>query len=501
MTPALSRCIVRCEPSLSLCSAGPTPHLNPLPPRVRYYIHDQGAFNFSDVLSALHALMAGQPMDLALPVGEAQHLSDIPIMAALERHPLRTWDADVADLHVIGALPYASHVLALVSGELVAHRRRMNALTAALGALSPFISRKKPLLLLHCAFSPQHMGAPLMNALGRGNLIVASCDPFFARDLGKLSQSGVGAPFTHAYRRGVTIPFYPHSLAYDDGGGRSWTNGSSGGNRSGGDVGKSGGGGGEDHGARSGLMFHGGVGRYDHGLRKSMLQLLEEVRRNRSVLVDTQTGEMTRGLNRSAYSRDSYARTAQSYRAASMCMVPSGDLASSRRLFDAMSAGCVPVLVRLPHRLRSDRHTFATSLPFPQSIDWRAVSLWLGPRSGERHADYRSLLCMRSMKDWLLRWHSQGADLEAIRRNVRATFRAYLDSNRNPEGIVLGLLREIEHRLKSCDRTLSRRASPFATNNSVDDPNICPYNDAANVHWMYNRKMHGWCGLNRGCSR
>ena len=199
MTPALSRCIVRCEPSLSLCSAGPTPHLNPLPPRVRYYIHDQGAFNFSDVLSALHALMAGQPMDLALPVGEAQHLSDIPIMAALERHPLRTWDADVADLHVIGALPYASHVLALVSGELVAHRRRMNALTAALGALSPFISRKKPLLLLHCAFSPQHMGAPLMNALGRGNLIVASCDPFFARDLGKLSQSGVGAPFTHAY--------------------------------------------------------------------------------------------------------------------------------------------------------------------------------------------------------------------------------------------------------------------------------------------------------------
>ena len=201
MTPALSRCSVRCEPSLSLCSAGPTPHLNPLPPRVRYYIHDQGAFNFSDVLSALHALMAGQPMDLALPVGEAQHLSDIPIMAALERHPLRTWDADVADLHVIGALPYASHVLALVSGELVAHRRRMSALTAALEALPPFIGRKKPLLLLHCAFSPQHMGVPLLTALGRGNLIVASCDPFFARDL------GASTPFTHAYRRGVTIPF------------------------------------------------------------------------------------------------------------------------------------------------------------------------------------------------------------------------------------------------------------------------------------------------------
>ena len=487
MTPALSRCSVRCEPSLSLCSAGPTPHLNPLPPRVRYYIHDQGAFNFSDVLSALHALMAGQPMDLALPVGEAQHLSDIPIMAALERHPLRTWDADVADLHVIGALPYASHVLALVSGELVAHRRRMSALTAALEALPPFIGRKKPLLLLHCAFSPQHMGVPLLTALGRGNLIVASCDPFFARDL------GASTPFTHAYRRGVTIPYYPHSLAYDGGGGRSWTNGSSGGNRSGGDVGKSGGGGvGEVHGARSGLMFHGGLGRYDHGLREEMLQLLEEVRRNRSVLVDTQTGEMTRGFNRSAHSENSYARTAQSYRAASICMVPSGDHASSRRLFDAMSAGCVPLLVRLFHRMRKERHTFATSLPFPLSIDWRAVSLWLGPRPG-------SWLCMRRTKDWLLRWHSHGAELEAIRRNVRAAFHAYLDSDHNPEGIVLGLLREIEHRFKSCDRTHSRHASPFATNNSVDDPNICPYNDAANVYWMKTRKFAGWCALHRGC--
>ena len=487
MTPVLSRCSVRCEPSLSLCSAGPTPHLNPLPPRVRYYIHDQGAFNFSDVLSALHALMAGQPMDLALPVGEAQHLSDIPIMAALERHPLRTWDADVADLHVIGALPYASHVLALVSGELVAHRRRMSALTAALEALPPFIGRKKPLLLLHCAFSPQHMGVPLLTALGRGNLIVASCDPFFARDL------GASTPFTHAYRRGVTIPYYPHSLAYDGGGGRSWTNGSSGGNRSGGDVGKSGGGGvGEVHGARSGLMFHGGLGRYDHGLREEMLQLLEEVRRNRSVLVDTQTGEMTRGFNRSAHSENSYARTAQSYRAASICMVPSGDHASSRRLFDAMSAGCVPLLVRLFHRMRKERHTFATSLPFPLSIDWRAVSLWLGPRPG-------SWLCMRRTKDWLLRWHSHGAELEAIRRNVRAAFHAYLDSDHNPEGIVLGLLREIEHRFKSCDRTHSRHASPFATNNSVDDPNICPYNDAANVYWMKTRKFAGWCALHRGC--
>ena len=96
-----------------------------------------------DAIAPAHHLQKAVPLDLALPVGEAQHLSDIPIMAGLERHPLRTWDADAADLHVIGALPYASHVLALMSGEVAAHRRRMNALTAALGALSPFIGRNK----------------------------------------------------------------------------------------------------------------------------------------------------------------------------------------------------------------------------------------------------------------------------------------------------------------------------------------------------------------------
>lgn len=85
----LSRCNSRCDPKANLCSAVPNALLNTLPPRGvlqrRYYIYGHGAFNFSDVLSALQARMAGQPMDLALPVGEAQYLSDIPIMAALEK--------------------------------------------------------------------------------------------------------------------------------------------------------------------------------------------------------------------------------------------------------------------------------------------------------------------------------------------------------------------------------------------------------------------------------
>jgi hypothetical protein len=230
-------------------------------------------------------------------------------------------------------------------------------------------------------------------------------------------------------------------------------------------------------------MFHGGLGRYDHGLRDTMLELLERVRLAGNVRVDTQTGEMTRGSNRSGYNQNSYARTARSYRAASMCMVPAGDVPSSRRLFDAMSAGCVPVLVRSLHVMSYQRQTFTTSLPFPLSIDWRTVSLWLGPSLKWVHLEKFGASqddCLHKTKIWLLKWHSQNtAELETTRRNARTAFREFLDVDHNPEGIVWALLREIEHRSKNCDPTNSRHASPFAITWKVDDPNLCPYNDAS----------------------
>ena len=299
------------------------------PPQLRFYLHQDAAFNHSGVLAALKQRLAGRPMDVGLPVGEAQYLSDVPITAALERHPLRTNDPAAAALHVIGAVPFASSVLADASGDQSSHEARMNALAEQLERLPAFIERRKPFLLVHCSCSAKQLGVPLMQTLGRGNLIVASCDPYFARDFGKLPQ-----PFAHAYRRGVTIPFYPHSLAHDATPLQRTspqtpthetpraTN-------------------------RSGIMFHGGLGRYDHGLRDGMLELIGRVRKAGGVRVDTRIGEMSRGSNRSAYSRLSYAESGQSYRDASMCLVPAGDVPSSRRLFDVMSAGCVPVLVCL----------------------------------------------------------------------------------------------------------------------------------------------------------
>ena len=56
-----------------------------------------------------------------------------------------------------------------------------------------------------------------------------------------------------------------------------------------------------------------------------------------------------------------YMRSGGAYRAASICMVPAGDVLSSRRLFDALSAACVPLLLRSWYLLNKNKQTFYTA--------------------------------------------------------------------------------------------------------------------------------------------
>ena len=117
-----------------------------------------------------------------------------------------------------------------------------------------------------------------------------------------------------------------------------------------------------------------------------------------------------------------------------------------------------------PHRDVNEARVLSLT-NFPLKVDYRF---------------YRAARERNKRKIWLLKWHSQNtAELETTRRNARTAFREFLDVDHNPEGIVWALLREIEHRSKNCDPTNSRHASPYAITWKVDDPNLCPYNDAS----------------------
>ena len=364
--------------------------------------------------------MAGRPVDVALPVGNAQHLVELQLMPALERHPLRTHEPERAELHVIGTMPFASSVLSQAQGDPEGHARRMQSFAAELMRCEPFVGRDRPFLLIHSSMNTNLMGRAALRALIRGDLVVASADPMFALDA---RYGGLVPPdFARSVQRGVTIPYLAHHYAREASPGA-----------------------GPPTSSRSGIMFHGGVSRRDFGLRPAVLELLRKMDSRKTdsrrtgngadsasrIRVDLRVGEMSRG-NQSAlhlaFDLPTYAASGHAYKAASMCIVPAGDTPSSRRLFDSLAAGCVPVLARSYYSMLAFNRSFETSLPFPRSISWREMSIWLTP---EVRGAWK-IGCDRQGRDWLARWHESRCALEAMRRNGRSAFRNHLDYAENP---------------------------------------------------------------------
>ena len=431
----------------------------------RFYIQQHGGYNSSGVLAAMLTLLAGRAADIVFPVARAQHLVDLYLMPALESHPLRVHDPEMADLHIIGGLPWASYVLSealslnamekLPTLHEVEHSARMSALARELMHTPHYINRSKPFLLIHSGFQVAHMGAALLRALSRGNLIVASSDPLFARDF---VNKIIPADFRARFRRGITIPYYAHSLLAR-----------------------------VPHtaapfqiGQRTGIMFHGGLHRFDHGLRDTVVNILSHVRKRGRVPVDLHIDEMTRGVAiagqpQSQRNINAHRRTAEAYLNSSLCLVPAGDTPSTRRLFDALHAGCVPVLARSWFTMRHDVHTFgfSTSLPFPNLIDWQASTLWFAPQSG--HARQQSIdRCLLQSVSWLEEWSLQALQrLVEIQKHGMATFRRHLDYQHNAAGVASALLQETELRLSACSRRGSNSVS--LAGGPVDDPQMCPW--------------------------
>ena len=78
-------------------------------------------------------------------------------------------------------------------------------------------------------------------------------------------------------------------------------------------------------------------------------------------------------------------------RSARLCMVPSGDTPTSRRLYDALAAGCVPVVMRQEQVLVLNGPPFLAtgysksashSLPFPRTVNWPDVVVAYSPQYG-----------------------------------------------------------------------------------------------------------------------
>ena len=67
------------------------------------------------------------------------------------------------------------------------------------------------------------------------------------------------------------------------------------------------------------------------------------------------------------------------------CLVPEGDTSTSRRLFDALAAGCIPIVIAdfyggkegyLPTQRPGDR-AMEANLPFTNLVDWARIAIFV----------------------------------------------------------------------------------------------------------------------------
>lgn len=322
----------------------------------RFYLWDTGAFNLSETVTCVldhWGVSADQSdLDARLPPNVAEHTVDLALLAQLAVHPSRTFEPSEANYHIIGAHTVISFLASMESvmgstcGGKWGHLQRMHWLAGNLTENEYFTaSGGRDWLLPNSHFYKFSavLGPPLYKTL-RPKAILATVDKEFGFYLRQLAPDEWVGKFNE-WGRKVVIPYRTMSLT--------------------------------DQAATAAhrpvqndeitMMFRGNFARTGAGSE-------------RQVIVSATDGlEYISIKNEDFHSVDGdehgYAdmanKTAAAYLSSTLCLVPAGDTATSRRLFDSLAAGCVPIVL-------VEYEAIARSLPFRSSIDWPSIAVFAG---------------------------------------------------------------------------------------------------------------------------
>ena len=169
---------------------------------------------------------------------------------------------------------------------------------------------------------------------------------------------------------------------------------------------------------------------------------------------------------------------------ASVCFVPRGDTDTSRRLFDALATGCVPVVVRVAGG--KPAQTMLSNLPFHHTLSWRGLAHFIsagGAKLENRHSAISgwALQCRREEAAQLDTWHADVAALHELRRNALAAFSHALDVELNPRGVADAFLRELAYVLTDLPTSLHLPPPHVLPTGMRDWKNMSGY------QWMWDR--------------
>ena len=434
-------------------------NVSDLPP---FYIHEGGLFNFTDTVHCLFGatgLSADvDSFDDQLVPDIAEHLVDWWLLKRFERHPARVYDPRKAQLHVIGT-PFTTAYRAsrgfifekvkvgrrgpLGCGDLKSYYKRTAAIAQHLEQTSTWWKRKQGrdfLVLNSFYWLKDAVGKELLSTLMSGPSIFTTSDRNYVDFL------AINATVTP-----TVIPYKAHYSLED----YAWLQLNA-----------------PPKARKYSVTFHGSTGRgarneYADGelrqlicdrlgpkLAHSSLHCIHDVWMKQTALADnsresgagtidnavTRLGQKNgQNLKSDGYrtwivpkGRKADPETLKAYVNSKICLVPAGDTPTSRRLFDSMAAGCLPVLM-------AQTEDILPNLPFPHAIDWPRTVLFGG-----------GLSCsLKDNADATVRWvqsllrPENEEKLQCMARRAQRTFLKYLSLR--DVGIVSAILHEIKH--------------------------------------------------------
>ena len=403
------------------------PHV-PSTARLPFYLHDFPGFR--DVFAFFQErAVAGIDLDLDLPLSTSQYLTDIPLLRAFRHHPDRVDDPAAATLHVLRLPAHSSYAMASKLPDATGppqHQQRMAAVTARVRQLRRVLPQDATLLVIMTFFYPQPVFGPsLLAELEAANTILATTDPDFAAH-STLFERAVVVPYramgrleTGAFRARGVAPWESRRLAY---------------------------------------TLHADMSRADRGLRVVVRDALARFRVASGAEVSVRSVPLTKSADRlrSSQARQAARRrvgvnaqfdtiieaalaaTSTAMRNSMFCIAPAGDTLTSRRLFDALAAGCIPLVIR------AARGQLAQHLPFARTIDWSRVAVFMtASETAGAACTSAALLAL-----WRNATSASGrAIFKSMHLRGLAAFRRHLAVEWNSSGVVSAILSELNGRL------------------------------------------------------
>lgn len=315
--------------------------------------------------------------DDILPPNKAAYLSDLLLLRALRLHPQRVHDPTAAIVHFTGLTPHASLVAnyscARVTGE--SHEERMHRAATALRKKAELAARtnmRQFIVIMHPSWNWRALGSDVRELLREralsGRFLLATGDRTYAAHFSSpLKETATIIPYTASARLDRLARREYEAL-------KSCATSEEGSDNAGPPGGRlrctandwapl------QEEARAISIYFVGNMHR-QRGEGKVRFKAVEGFSRGSS-----QGKYVDRIFRRQNVHGLSFAQMAmecaREMRNARFCLAPAGDVPTSRRLPDAMAAGCIPVYIGRFELMRYN-------LPFPHHVDWGACALFVG---------------------------------------------------------------------------------------------------------------------------